>query len=76
MGEDGSVLSVWCHGLCWQFWVPTQEKSRPAPCFGPCLTCLTHLSLSLFLSPREEQEAEYILNPDLMFPLSPWRSVH
>lgn len=51
-------------------------KIQTCPCFSPCLTCLTHLSLSLFLSPREEQEAEYILNPDLVFPLSPWRSVH
>ncbi|XP_054037035.1 cyclin-dependent kinase 18 isoform X2 [Rissa tridactyla] len=36
---------------------------------------LPSLSLSA-VSPREEQEAEYILNSDLMFPLSPWRSRH
>lgn len=41
------MLSVWCHGSCWHLWVPTQGKSRPALCFSPCLTYLTHLSLSL-----------------------------
>lgn len=72
MGEDGSVLSD-CAGT-------SGYPHRENPDL-PMLQSLSHLSdpslsLSLFLSPREEQEAEYILNPDLMFPLSPWRSVH
>lgn len=52
---------MWAHNLLCKVLLPS-DLSDP--------------SFSLFLSPREEQEAEYILNLDLVFPSSPWRSEH